>query len=334
MTGKTRATTIAGTLLGLALLAWLLARAGVGEIVAVFSLVGWNLLWLAAYRTLPILVDALGWRQLFSRRTRPRFRDLALARWVAESVNTLFPVGQVGGHIIRARLVSRIDRSAGEAGGTVMVDFTIGLLTQALFTLLGLALLLGEAGLSRETSGIFIGLVVALVVLCCFFLSQKAGLFGFVARKMGRLLKEERFTSLASSARDLDARINEIYGRRSQLLVCLLWRLLGWISKSGENWLFFYFSGARLTLAQAIVLESIATAFRSAAFVVPGGLGVQDGGLLLVGSLLGLAPQQLMALALAKRFRELAVGLPGLAWWARAEAGWHERNSTISSDTT
>ncbi len=326
MTGKLRATTMAGTLLGLGLLAWLLVRAGIGEIVAVFTLVGWNIFWLAAFRILPIMVDARGWRQLFVRHTRPPFVDLVLARWVAESVNTLFPVGQVGGHIVRARLVNRIGRTSGEAGGTVMVDFTIGLLTQALFTLLGLALLLLEAGLSRDTSGILIGLVVALAVLCCFFLSQKAGLFGFAARKLGRILKEEQAVTLVSNARDLDARINEIYSRRSQLFFCLLWRLLGWISKSGENWLFFYFSGVPLSPAQAIVLESIATAFRSAAFVVPGGLGVQDGGLLLVGSLLGLAPQEVMALALAKRFREFAVGLPGLAWWARAETGWRQRN--------
>ncbi|MFP7755589.1 lysylphosphatidylglycerol synthase domain-containing protein [Thermodesulfobacteriota bacterium B35] len=329
MQGKIRATTGIAALLGAGLLAWLLARAGIGEIIAVFSLVGWNLLWLAGYRVFPILVDAQGWRQLFVRTTRPPFIDLALARWVAESVNTLFPVAQVGGHVVRARLIGRIDRSAGEAGGTVVVDFTLGLLTQALFTLLGLALLLRETGASRDTSGIFIGLLVGLAVLGCFFLSQKAGLFGFAAGKVGRILKEEQSATLVSSARDLDTTINAIYGRRTHLFLCLLWRLLGWISKSGENWLFFYFSGAALTPAQAIILESISTAFRSAAFVVPGGLGVQDGGLLLTGSLLGLAPQEVMALALGKRFRELAVGLPGLAWWAlTTSAGRRQEQKT------
>ncbi len=329
MKGKIGATTGIAALLGSGLLAWLLARAGLGEIIAVFSLVGWNLLWLAGYRVIPILVDALGWRQLFVPGTGPPFIDLALARWVAESVNTLFPVGQVGGHVVRARLIGRIDRCAGEAGGTVVVDFTIGLLTQALFTLLGLALLLHQSGMNRDTSGIFIGLLAALAVLGCFFLSQKAGLFGFAAGKVGRLLKEERALTLVSSGRDLDAVVNTIYGRRSRLFRCLLWRLLGWVCKSGENWLFFYLAGAAMTPAQAIILESISTAFRSAAFVVPGGLGVQDGGLLLTGSLLGLAPQEVMALALGKRFRELAVGLPGLAWWAlTASAGRRQEQKT------
>ncbi len=331
MNGKIRATTMIAALLGAGLLAWLLARAGIGGIATVFSLVGWNILWLPLFRIVPILVDALGWRQLFLRTTRPRAVDLALARWVAESVNTLFPVAQVGGHIIRARLIGRIDRSGGEAGGTVMVDFTIGLLTQALFTLLGLALLLRESGASRNTSEIFTGTLVALAILCCFFLSQKVGLFGFAARRMGRVLAEERSASLASRARDLDARIGEIYGRRWRLFACLLWRLAGWISKSGENWLFFHFAGSPLTPAQAIVLESISTGLRSAAFVVPGGLGVQDGGLLLMGSLLGLNPQDVMALALAKRFRELAVGLPGLAWWARVETGRRHDSSSPST---
>ena len=139
---KIRLTTIIFAILGLALLAWLLVRAGIGGILTVFSLVGLNIFWIGIYRVVPITLDAYGWRQLFARDNRPCFADLAKARWLAESVNTLFPVGQVGGHILRARIIGKKSRTGHESGATVMVDFTIGLLTQIVFTMLGFAMLL------------------------------------------------------------------------------------------------------------------------------------------------------------------------------------------------
>ena len=316
---KIRLTTILGGITGFALLAWLLVSEGLGGIFTVLSLVGLNILWVAAYRIVPISLDAYGWGRLFTKNKRPYFSDLVNARWIAESVNTLFPVGQVGGHILRARIIGKKSKNGNEAGATVMVDFTIGLSTQIVFTILGLALLLQQTGQQTASTGIFIGIAVALMVVSCFFFSQKAGLFGFMAHFANRLLRKKKTAALVGSAHTLDQEIKEIYGRKNQLFPCFIWRLAGWITKSGEIWLFFYFAGSPISIQDAIILESISTAFRSAAFIIPGGLGVQDGSLLFIGSLLGLGPDNLLALALSKRFRELIVGIPGLLWWYREE---------------
>jgi hypothetical protein len=71
--------------------------------------------------------------------------------------------------------------------------------------------------------------------------------------------------------------------------------------------------------AEALILESLGTAVRNAAFPVPAGLGAQEGGFLLLGAALGIAPPLCLALSLAKRARELLVGLPALAAWAWLE---------------
>jgi putative membrane protein len=323
--GKIHVTTIVSGLAGFAVLAWLLARAGIGDIFAVLSLVGLSIFWLGVYRIFPIGLDAFGWRQLFAEEKRPAFADLIKARWIAESVNTLFPVAQVGGHILRARIIGKKSGTGNEAGATVMVDFTIGLSTQILFTILGLVLLLLQTKNHADTSAIVIGIAVAMIVIGGFFFSQKAGLFGFLARRTSLLLRKNKSTALVDGARDLDQKITEIYGRKNKLLLCLFWRLAAWIAKSGENWLFFFFLGVPMTLREAVILESMCTAFRSAAFFVPGGLGVQDGSLLVIGSLLGLGPDNIMALALGKRFRELIVGLPGLFRWFILEGRYHKR---------
>jgi hypothetical protein len=63
------------------------------------------------------------------------------------------------------------------------------------------------------------------------------------------------------------------------------------------------------------MLEALGNAVRGAAFAVPGAIGVQEGGFILLGSLIGIAPDTALALSLVKRVRELTLGLPGLLTW-------------------
>ena len=50
--------------------------------------------------------------------------------------------------------------------------------------------------------------------------------------------------------------------------------------------------------------------------MIPGGLGVQAGGILMSGLWLGLPPEIVLAAALLKRARELLCGVPGLIAWS------------------
>ena len=76
----------------------------------------------------------------------------------------------------------------------------------------------------------------------------------------------------------------------------------------------------------SLILESLASGVRGAAFMVPGALGAQEGGLVLFGALLGLPADLALAVSLTKRVRELALGLPGLVAWQ-----WDEGRHWLSS---
>jgi len=67
-------------------------------------------------------------------------------------------------------------------------------------------------------------------------------------------------------------------------------------------------------LAYALLLESLGQAIRGAGFAIPGALGIQEGGYLLLAPVVGLQPGAAIALSLAKRSRELLLGLPGLLY--------------------
>ena len=70
-----------------------------------------------------------------------------------------------------------------------------------------------------------------------------------------------------------------------------------------------------VTLAEALMLEALAQAVSSAAFVVPGAIGVQEGGFVLFGALVGMPPDVALALAHARRVRDLLIFVPALVLW-------------------
>jgi hypothetical protein len=59
----------------------------------------------------------------------------------------------------------------------------------------------------------------------------------------------------------------------------------------------------------------MAMTVRSVAFPVPGALGVQESGFLVVGSALGIPGEMAFAISLIARVRDLAVGIPALLTW-------------------
>jgi uncharacterized membrane protein YbhN (UPF0104 family) len=77
--------------------------------------------------------------------------------------------------------------------------------------------------------------------------------------------------------------------------------------------------GVSTGFAEAVLLESLSLAARSAAFPIPSGWGAQEAALIALATLTGLPAETALALGLVKRAREFAIGLPGLAAWAIAE---------------
>jgi hypothetical protein len=104
------------------------------------------------------------------------------------------------------------------------------------------------------------------------------------------------------------------YRRNGPVTASFLLSLLGWIVGTGEVYLIALFLGTPVSWHVAFALESLGQAIRGAGFAIPGALGVQEGGFLLLAPLAGLTPDAALAVSLAKRTRELLLGLPGLLY--------------------
>ncbi len=98
-------------------------------------------------------------------------------------------------------------------------------------------------------------------------------------------------------------------------MACFLWQLLGWAAGAIEIWLALRFLGRPATLAEALVIEAVVQAVSSVAFLVPGALGVQEGGFVLVCGLFGIGVDTALALSVLKRLRELSVAAAAMVSW-------------------
>jgi putative membrane protein len=311
-----------GFAVGLALFTALLVHEGVGEVLAALAVGGWALLGVALFHLGPMLADALGWRALLPATARPAARTMLFARWVGESVNGLLPAMQIGGNIAKARVLVRRGVPGVRSGASVVVDVTLVMMTQIAFTITGLVLLLVHVGGRTVAPTAAIGLVLSVLGLGGFVAAQRAGLFTRGARLLSRFRGRARLDGLdglVGDAAALDASVAALYAERRRLVVAGAWHLASWAIGVGEVWLALRLLGHPVDLLSATILESLGQAVRGAAFAVPAALGVQEGGFLLLGAALGIAPDTALALSLTKRVRELALGLPGLVAW---QADW------------
>lgn len=310
-----RALRLAGLLLGVAVVLWLVAQADVATLLGVFPQIGWGFAAIVAARAATILIDTAAWRSLLPGTERPRFSSVLPLRWIGESINTTLPAGQIGGDVVRARLLQQRMAAPAHGAASVALDFCLSLFAQIMFTVLGFVLL---AWLSREASW---WPVAAGAVLLPLFAAASWELL--VRRRL--LAAAERtalrlgWRPLASSLQALAAALVLVAGSRAALARSLALHVASLFGHAAELWLTLHLMGLPIGFAEAILLESLSFAARSAAFLIPSGWGAQEASLVALAGVTGLSADSALALGLVKRAREFAVGLPGLAAWAIAE---------------
>jgi putative membrane protein len=315
-------------LAGLTVFVFLVGHYGIGDIAAVLAVAGASgLALIAAVHILPLAAEAMGWRFLFEPDKRPSFRTLLWGRWIGAAVDTLLPALGVGGDLVRIRLFTKLGMSGSLVAASLVADLTLTLVTLIAFTLLGLVLL----GLYVAADGVLLPVLlpvlIGIVLVIGFYVAQQRGLFGALARLVENFAGPLN-AKVLDGADAIDEQARRIYARRTDVLLSVLWLSGAWILGVLEVWIALWLLGYPLSFFQAFLIESVVQGARAAAFLVPGALGAQEGGFLLVGTLLSLPAEGALALALTRRFRELAFGIPGiLAWqWFEARGQWHHHS--------
>jgi putative membrane protein len=309
---------IAG-LLGLALLAGLLVHADVPVMLKTVEQAGARLLWLVPYRLIFFVLYAIGWRAMLRPYDPAAHAGFGYVLWVTavrEAVDRLLPVASLGGGVVGVRLIRWRGLAAVPVSATVIVEILLTLIALYVFGALATLILLGSGAASNHREVVAV-LALSLPIPVGSLLLLR---YGSVFQRMQGFLSPLVGLTGADAAVSLDADLRDCLRRVRTLLLAGSLQLVALISASLEIWWALRLFDHPISAASAIMLEGLTQALRHLAFIVPAGLGVQEGTLVLFGHALGISAELSLAVSAVKRVREVLCGVPPLLWWQWLEA--------------
>ena len=317
MTGKSSLALLLATLAGLALAMAAVSRVGFAPVLAAVGRIGWpGFVGLVAYSTLPLgLLGAAWWACAGDERVgAARF---VWARTVREGATDVLPFAQFGGLVVGARVLVASGVGAGMAWASMVADLSSELAAQFVFTLYGvgaLALVLaGRADAGALWPVIAAGVVASVAILGAFLAFQKPML------RIAGALGERVLPGAAKATAGVTDALAAIYARRTGVAVAFALNLAAWVLSAGGAWVALRLMGRAVPLQAVLTIEALIFTLRSAAFMVPGALGIQEAAYALLGPMFGLDPVTALGLSLIKRARDLAIGVPALLLWQAGE---------------
>jgi putative membrane protein len=240
------------------------------------------------------------------------------ARLMREAASDVLPFSHLGAVLISTRAAVLGGVSAATASGACVVDITFEIVAQLIYTLFGVAWLAHHLGFARGDHSLIVpimaGVAIATLMVAGFIAVQRKGLRA-VEGLIGRLIP-----SAAKQAAAVTAVVEQAHGQPLRLLTSLGLHVFSWVASAGGTWLILGFIGHPIDFVSVCAIESLLFAIRNAAFIVPSGLGVQEGAYALIGPLFGLPAESALALSLLKRARDIGIGVPMLLVWQLVES--------------
>jgi hypothetical protein len=298
-------TKLALGLVGLGALGWLVARSHPAGVLAVLrGLPAAGVLVLLLFPA-GIALDALAWTRLLARAGAPAsFVPAYLSRLAAEAVAASLPLGGVGAEALGPSLLSR--RTGLPLTLTVATSLArrwVIARAHAVYVLVGVAIAASIA--TRAASmRLDVALVTAFVIAVASIVAQLSAAYG---RPAGATLKalvklpflESNLGGRAEAFSATDRTLSALATSGTwDAFTCVMG---AWILEGTETYVLLRLVGIDIDYPNALALDGVLTALRSAAVVVPSGLGIQDAGFT---AFLGASPES-AAFLLAKRAKEL-----------------------------
>jgi putative membrane protein len=299
---------------GVVLLVGLVRGVGGATLVANLRLVGSGIVVIVAQEILAVLANTLGWRAVFPRsRPVPPFGRLLAARIAGDAVNYVTPTATLGGELVRARLLrdcaSRLDLATAIA--VAKLSQTVA---QVAFIAAGLTLVFAVTPLSSVVRlGLVAGAAALSALAFAVVLAQRRGMFWPLVRLAARFDRHGRLVDFGQRMRRLDEEIARLHrARRRPFLASCAWFFVGWSLGMFEMALMLWLLDVPVTLERVLAIEVLSLAIEAVLFFVPGKLGTQEGGKVLIFTTLGMDAALGLSVGVLRRIRELAWALLGL----------------------
>ncbi|AEI37204.1 MAG: lysylphosphatidylglycerol synthase domain-containing protein [Zymomonas mobilis subsp. pomaceae] len=319
MTGKHKQNTwgrivvLAASLAGFAIALYFMRQIGFHNIFASVASIGIG--GFIAFCILSLIVLLILGTAWFSVAPGQPLRKIPLFAWgrtIREAASEILPFSQIGGIVLGARTLTGAGLPFQLVYASMIVDMTAEMASQLLFTLFGVGVISlhcwgGEKMSVQPLS--FIGLGVIVAILLLFILFQRP-----ILRFTGGLA-EKIVPGAEDNIRGVSDKMTQIYHQPYKLSASFLFNMLAWVMGASSAWFALRLMGISISLPAVLTIESLIFALRSAAFIVPGAIGLQEGAYVLIAPLFGLTGAEVIALSLLKRARDISIGIPSLILW-------------------
>ncbi len=319
-------------LIGLAAMIALVAHQGFAEVRGILATAGLSLLLLLPLRAIPQVCDTLAWSTLLKPTDPERRASGLFLFWVCmvrEAV-AMLPVTNIAGDVVGVRLARTRIANGTALVASVIAEVFMTLCNQYLFAALGLCLIVLTTGALEQTRTLLLGLAISLPIPILFGLTLR---FGSMFHRIETFLLKALGPELSAwvNGANLDAEMRAIFNRTWRLLRAMGWQITGYALGALETWVALALLGHPVDFGTALALEATVMFIRHIIVIVPAGLGLQEAGLMMIGSVLGLPTDVGLSLSLAKRFREVLYCTPVLLSWQWFELQQLRRKTLGSS---
>jgi uncharacterized protein (TIRG00374 family) len=229
-------------------------------------------------------------------------------RLVGEVFNTVLPAGGLGGEPVKALILKRrygIGLKAGTA--SLVLGKTVNMIALVLFLAIGFAFMLESERLPviYKTIG-GAGLAVFALSILAFFLIQRVRLTSWLWGTLSKLPAGNRIAHRIEQVREFDDMLVRFYSQHGgRFLLAIGLALINWLLGIAEIWIISWLLGHPVSLIDAWIIEAAIQLVRSAVFIMPASIGVQEGTFLLLYAAITGSAELGLAVALVRRAREL-----------------------------
>lgn len=305
-------------LLGLAAATAVIIWSGWAEVVQAVASAGWGIVAVAGYHMLSQALSAASWQVLIPGKNRPSWLMFFYFIWIRASVNNLMPVARIGGEVAAVRVMIAHGMRKNIAIASTVVELTLSIVAVFTFVLTGVILFALRMNDHHLVAQLAWGVLFSMPAIAGLIAVQRIGFFTLLSR-LFHLMFRDHWASLVGNGAALDRAVTTLYRRHGRIALTGAMQIVAWGMGSGEIALSLHFLGHPLPLWDNVMLEALIQGSASAAFAIPGALGVQEAGFLFFGGMLGLPHDTATALAVMRRCRDLLCYVPGLIIWQAHE---------------
>jgi glycosyltransferase 2 family protein len=293
----------------------LIVESGLARISSDLGLIGSELLVVIALEFIVDGFNTLGWWFTFPAEKRAgAFPRLFFVRLAGTALNSLLPAASMGGEPAKVYLLT----GAFEVStviATVMASSFIFSLSKAVFIIAGTLLTFWRLQLSQGAPLVLLaGFVLTLGALTVFLGLQLRGFTGLAGRVLGCLPIPDKWAAIVSRVMpDIDAEIGALYRSRPRdVVLAICAHQAAFLCGVLQVLLLLGRLGLPRSIHSSVAIESFAMLIGFVAFMVPGELGVQEGGKLIIFRVLGLPAAAGVTVGLAFRLTSLVGAAAGL----------------------